>query len=193
MRTRAIAGWSSVAAALLVAAVSAWGQYETRSGGRSLLADRLGHPWLLGLAALALVFLAGVLLGDAVARRFSAGGLLLALVLCGLAVPGTFFGGNPHTEVVRTAAPGGADRVLTVVHRGPPSTETEVQEWVVQVESGSGWAGRRWTLLDADGVWPGAGAFTSARWTGPDRLAVVTDTEVKVYDFSGGAPVLVPA
>jgi len=58
------------------------------------------------------------------------------------------------------------------------------------VENGSGWSGRRWTLLTAVGRFPGDGAFTEAHWNGPDRVTVSTDLGSRTYDLSGGTPVL---
>ncbi|GLW54053.1 hypothetical protein [Kitasatospora phosalacinea] len=129
-------------------------------------------------------------------KSAKAGLALLAALAVSVGAMGLLIGEEPvryPEERTRSAAPGGADRVLTVIRHGTTTTETESQVWEVQVENGSGWSGRRWTLLTAVGRFPGGGAFTGAHWSGPDRVTVSTDLATEVYDFSGGTPVLLPS
>ncbi|GLW54054.1 hypothetical protein [Kitasatospora phosalacinea] len=50
MKVRTIAGWGCAGLALLAEAALAWGDHETRSGGRTVVADTLGRAdWLGGV------------------------------------------------------------------------------------------------------------------------------------------------
>ncbi|MFB7948969.1 hypothetical protein ACFC6L_29100 [Kitasatospora phosalacinea] len=195
MKVRTIAGWGCAGLALLAEAALAWGDHETRSGGRAVVADTLGRADWLGGVVLLGALAAGLLLGNRLVRKLAKAGLVLLTagsVLLGalvLVLIGAESVDHPERKT-RTAAPGGADRVLTVIRHRTNTTETEMQVWDVQVEDGSGWSGRRWTLLTVHGKFEGEGAFTEAHWNGPDRVTVSTDLESRTYDFSGGAPVL---
>ncbi|MFF4341535.1 hypothetical protein ACFY00_16565 [Kitasatospora sp. NPDC001540] len=194
MKVRTIAGWGCAGFAVLAEAAALWGRHETRSGGRTVLADTLGRVGWLGVLALPAVLLTCLLLGNRQGRQLAKAGLALcaAVAVC-LGAVVLLMSEAPvdsPVERTRTAAPGGADRVLTVIHRGASTDETESQVWEVQVENGSGWSRRRWTLLTVAGASEGGGAFTGAHWDGPDRVTVSTDLGSRTYDFSGGTPVL---
>ncbi|MFD8482750.1 hypothetical protein [Kitasatospora sp. NPDC059673] len=187
-------GWLGglfAAGGVLAVAAAWWGMWEGRSGGRMAVADLLDRPVVLGLTALAL-FLAA----SAVLRR--SGRWAVALVGIGMlavpaCAPALFHGGRDRTVAHREAAPGGADRVLRVLHQGGFGMEAESQGWYVELEDGSGWSARRWLVYGQDGKWAGEGLFAAAGWDGPDRIVVTTDTGTRVYDVSGGAPVLLSA
>ncbi|MFK0195722.1 hypothetical protein [Kitasatospora sp. NPDC090308] len=197
MDVRSIAGWGCAGVALLAAGAMVWGDRETRSGGWMVVADSLGRADWLGVVLLLAALVAGLLLGSRAVRQLARAGLVPAAalsVLLGTVV--LLMGEDPVSypeRKVRTAAPGRADRVLTVIHHGTNTTETRAQVRDVQVETGSGWSGRRWTLLTVVGEFEGGGALTAADWNGPDRVTVATDLEARVYDFSTGRPVPVPA
>ncbi|MFJ5921903.1 hypothetical protein ACIQF6_04740 [Kitasatospora sp. NPDC092948] len=194
MSVRSTAGWLCAGTAALTAGAAGWGEHETRSGGRMALADTLGRAHLgLYLAAVILALVAGILLGSTHTRTLSTIGLGSVVALSGLFFLLVFVASDiaPFPpKVERSAAPGGADRTMVVVfHFG--TGEAETQTWEVQVEDGSGWSGRRWTVFTAAGKWPGEGLFKSASWTGPDRITVTTDIDSRIFDLSGDRPVLV--
>ncbi|MFD7643333.1 hypothetical protein ACFV4P_22075 [Kitasatospora sp. NPDC059795] len=177
-RCLAAVGGLAVAAAL-------WGVRERREGGRSAVADAFSHPSLLCLAAAGLFLVAvGLVRGRGSVPVLFVGTIAALVLAAGLA------GGPDHRVTKREAAPDGADRALRVLRKGELGMEAESQGWFVQVENGSGWSARRWTVFSEVGKWEGEGVLTSATWDGPDRIVVTTDADVQVYDVSGGAPVL---
>ncbi|MGW4381643.1 hypothetical protein [Kitasatospora sp. NPDC004531] len=179
------------AGGVLAAAAAWWGVWEGRSGGRTAVADLLGRPVTLCLAAAALFLAASAALRRSGSDRAGWPVTLVRVGMLGVlaCAPALFHGGPDRTVAHREAAPGGAERVLRVLHQGI-GLETESQGWSVEVEDGSGWSARRWQVYAQAGKWPGDGLFTAATWDGPDRIVVTTDADVQVYDVSGGAPVL---
>ncbi|GAA4872758.1 hypothetical protein [Kitasatospora terrestris] len=188
MTRRWIAGRIVGGAAAVPLALLAVGWWHTRPGGRVLVADTLYRP--LVAVALALVAIGRCVAEEHRGRR--AGMLVLTWVAGAVLGFGAWAAGvfGEPTQVTRTAAPGGVGRTLVVVHHGNLGAETEAQSWEVLVESGSGWSARRWTVFEMPEQFPGDGAFTSARWTGPDEITVTTDRGVRVFgvDPRSGRP-----
>ncbi|GAA4872765.1 hypothetical protein [Kitasatospora terrestris] len=175
-RTVSRAFGAAVAVPLALLAVGWW---HSRPGGRVLVAQTLDRPLVLLPVALLLAAVACCFVED---RGNRAVGLFLTWVAGAVLVLGAW-GASAFAEpttVTREAAPGGADRTLVVVHHGSPGAEAEAQSWEIQVESGSGWSARRWTVLELPGRSPGGGLSATARWTGPERFTVTTDRGVRL-------------
>ncbi|WP_030267038.1 hypothetical protein [Streptomyces sp. NRRL B-24484] len=111
---------------------------------------------------------------------------LVALILGG--VPIAFLAlalGGSGTPVDRTARPGHPDHVLTVTNKAFSIDPV----YHVELMTGSGWSARHWDL----GVWDerdGRGWFQKAEWSGPDRITVTAEREVRVItvDPATGRP-----
>ncbi|MFF0297892.1 hypothetical protein ACFYST_30990 [Kitasatospora sp. NPDC004614] len=177
------------AGGVLAVAAAWWGTWEGRSGGRMAVAELLGRPVTLCLTAVALFLAAVAVLGRS-GGRWPVTLLWVGMLGALACAPALFHGGPDHRVTKREAAPDGADRALRVLRLGELGMEAESQGWFVQVENGSGWSARRWTVFSEVGKWQGEGVLEAASWDGPDRIVVTTDADVRVYDISGGAPVL---
>ncbi|MGW4892282.1 hypothetical protein ACWEQL_08440 [Kitasatospora sp. NPDC004240] len=111
--------------------------------------------------------------------------VLVALLLVGLpfALMSAVTGSGDGRPVSRRVSPDRPDRVLSV---------TDVAFSIdpvyrVRLVSGSGWSARHWDLGEWDGD-NGHGVFEKAEWSGPDRITLTTDKEIRVYavDPDGG-------
>ncbi|MER7844080.1 hypothetical protein ABTZ03_09020 [Kitasatospora sp. NPDC096077] len=166
------------------------GQWESRSGGRMLVADLLNRPELLLGAALA-ALIAAAWLGDrrtalrtaTRAVTVTAGVVFLIGVLAAHKV-------SAAETRSREDAPAGAQRALVVVHRSYDSGPQAGEHWQVLLESGQGWSARRWLLADVGGA-PEDARLVEARWTGRTQITVVTDSYRRVFnlDQDSGEPV----
>ncbi|MER7585272.1 hypothetical protein [Kitasatospora sp. NPDC097691] len=167
------------------------GQWESRSGGRMLVADLLNRPELLLGAALA-ALIAAAWLGDlrAAALRtatrtvtVTAGVVFLLGVLAAHKV-------SAAETRSRETAPAGAERSLVVVHRSYATGSAPGEHWQVLLESGDGWEARRWSLADIGGS-PDDVRLVDASWTGREQITVVTDSYRRVFnlDQDSGEPV----
>lgn len=166
------------------------GQWESRSGGRMLVADLLNRPEpLLGGALAALI--AAAWLGDSrpavrTATRtvtVTAGVVFLIGVLAAHKV-------SAAETRSREDAPAGAEHALIVVHRSYAAGSAAGEHWQVLLESGAGWSARRWSLADI-GRGPGDARLVTANWTGRSQITVVTDSYRRVFnlDQDSGEPV----
>ncbi|MEV7782404.1 hypothetical protein [Kitasatospora sp. NPDC088351] len=177
-------------AGLLSVVLYTEGQWESRSGGRMLVADLLNRPEPLLGSALAALITAAWLGGRRTAARTAVRAVAVtAGVLFLIGVLAVHVSAADETRS-RQDAPTRPERTLVVVHRSYGS-ETEANSWQILLETGSGWSGRRWSLGTVDGRFPGEGAFLAATWTGPDQVTVVTDTHRRVFnvDPDTGEPV----
>ncbi|MFJ8623977.1 hypothetical protein ACIRD3_14160 [Kitasatospora sp. NPDC093550] len=167
------------------------GQWESRSGGRMLVADLLNRPELLLGAALA-ALIAAAWLGDlrAAALRtatrtvtVTAGVVFLLGVLAAHKV-------SAAETRSRETAPAGAERSLVVVHRSYADGPAPDERWQVFLEAGEGWEARRWSLADIGGG-PDDTRLVEASWTGRSQITVVTDSYRRVFnlDQDSGEPV----
>ncbi|MGW2395250.1 hypothetical protein ACWCYY_01680 [Kitasatospora sp. NPDC001664] len=156
---------------LLALAAYAWGVYEDRSGGRTMVAVALFRPLIVGGAGLAFLVVA-------VAARGRGGrtvaGLLAACALLYAAGALALQGALPQRQVTgRQPRPGVPGHVLVVTHVGNPGSEAESQSWELVLHTGSGWSERHWRVADV----PESGrdgAFVSAAWADRGHLAVTT-------------------
>ncbi|PBC76408.1 hypothetical protein BX265_1124 [Streptomyces sp. TLI_235] len=163
---------------LLVAGYAA-GVWSDRSGGRVRVSELLDRPVpMLGAAAVLLVvalFLAPHRPGRGL---FTAPVVLVTGILVLRVLIGALDTAEPprqHT-VLTVAAPGRADRLLSVVrHAVGPC-------WSVEVETGAGWSARRW-LLGVFEHGPAAGGPVDGRWDGPDRVVVRAADGEHVFDL----------
>lgn len=166
------------------------GQWESRSGGRMLVADLLNQPELLLGAALA-ALIAAAWLGDrrTAVRTATRAVTVTAGVVFVLGVLAAHKVSAAETRS-REDAPAGAERALVVVHRSYDSGEQAGDHWQVLVESGEGWSARRWLLADVGGG-PDGARLVEASWTGAAQVTVVTDSYRRVFnlDQDSGEPV----
>ncbi|MEV7770944.1 hypothetical protein [Kitasatospora sp. NPDC086791] len=167
------------------------GRWESRSGGRLVVADALNRPVPM-IGATAVLLLAAVCVRrrwDAVGRAAAGIGALVLVGVSGLLLVRSVVG--PETcQETRTSSPARADRVLVVAHYGDPGAEAETRHRTVSLVSGSGLSARRWHLLDlAEGA-PGHGAFVSADWTDDGHVRITTDTGFRAFaiDPATGEP-----
>ncbi|MFJ4186539.1 hypothetical protein [Kitasatospora sp. NPDC089509] len=166
------------------------GQWESRSGGRMLVADLLNRPELLLGAALA-ALIAAAWLGDrrTALRTATRAVTVTAGVVFLLGVLAAHKVSAAETRS-REDAPAGAQRALVVVHRSYDSGPQAGEHWQVLLESGQGWSARRWLLADVGGA-PEDARLVEARWTGRTQITVVTDSYRRVFnlDQDSGEPV----
>ncbi|MGW3041308.1 hypothetical protein ACWC9T_15010 [Kitasatospora sp. NPDC001159] len=166
------------------------GQWESRSGGRMLVADLLNRPELLLGSALA-ALIAAAWLGDrrTAVRTATRAVTVTAGVVFVLGVLTAHKVSAAETRS-REDAPAGAERTLVVVHRSYASGEHAGDHWQVLLESGEGWSARRWLLADVGGN-PDEARLVEASWTGRAQVTVVTDSYRRVFnlDQDSGEPV----
>ncbi|MEV7602035.1 hypothetical protein AB0O91_32175 [Kitasatospora sp. NPDC089797] len=166
------------------------GQWESRSGGRMLVADLLNRPELLLGAALA-ALIAAAWLGDrrTALRTATRAVTVTAGVVFLLGVLAAHKVSAAETRS-REIAPAGAPRALVVVHRSYDSGPQAGEHWQVLLESGQGWSARRWLLADVGGA-PEDARLVEASWTGRTQITVVTDSYRRVFnlDQDSGEPV----
>ncbi|MFE4520360.1 hypothetical protein ACFRMQ_40130 [Kitasatospora sp. NPDC056783] len=166
------------------------GQWESRSGGRMLVADLLNRPEpLLGGALAALI--AAAWLGDlrTAVRTATRTVTVTAGVVFLLGVLSAHKVSAAETRS-REDAPAGAESVLVVVHRSYATGPGAGEHWQVLLESGAGWSARRWSLADVGGG-PDDARLVEASWTGRSQVTVVTDSYRRVFnlDQDSGEPV----
>ncbi|MFI6154616.1 hypothetical protein ACIBCA_18235 [Kitasatospora sp. NPDC051170] len=166
------------------------GQWESRSGGRMLVADLLNRPGLMLGSALA-ALIAAAWLGD---RRTALRTATRAVTVTAGVV---FVLGAVSVNKVQAAetrsreeAPAAQQRTLVVVHRSYPDGPHAGEHWQVLLEAGEGWSARRWSLAEVGGGEQEARLVT-ARWTGREQITVVTDSYQRVFnlDQDTGEPV----
>ncbi|MFJ8472649.1 hypothetical protein [Kitasatospora sp. NPDC094011] len=166
------------------------GQWESRSGGRMLVADLLNRPELLLGAALA-ALIAAAWLGDrrTALRTATRAVTVTAGVVFLLGVLAAHKVSAAETRS-REDAPAGAQRAVVVVHRSYDSGPQAGEHWQVLLESGQGWSARRWLLADVGGA-PEDARLVEASWTGRTQITVVTDSYRRVFnlDQDSGEPV----
>ncbi|MBO1416109.1 hypothetical protein [Streptomyces sp. FH025] len=166
------------------------GQWESRSGGRMLVADLLNQPELLLGAALA-AMIAAAWLGDrrTAVRTATRAVTVTAGVVFVLGVLTAHKVSAAETRS-REVAPAGAERTLVVVHRAYASGTVPGEHWQVLLESGEGWSARRWLLADIGGG-PDDPHLIEATWSGRTQITVVTDSYRRVFDLDqdNGEPV----
>ncbi|MEV7179547.1 hypothetical protein [Kitasatospora sp. NPDC093679] len=164
------------------------GVQASHSGGPVEAERRFDRPVLLVGAAVVLT-VAPVVVGFEFRTRWSRIGCAAApvgLVLVG--TPVVFLAvtlGGDGRPVDRNAHPGHPDRVLAVTDIAFSIDPT----YRVELLTGSGRSARH----REPGVWDerhGRGSFTSAEWSGPDRITVTTEKEVAVFtpDPATGRP-----
>ncbi|WP_030230791.1 hypothetical protein [Streptomyces sp. NRRL S-350] len=167
------------------------GQWESRSGGRMLVADLLNRPELLLGAALAALIAAAWLsdLRAAALRTATRAVTVTAGVVFLLGVVAAHKVSAAETRS-RETAPAGAELALVVVHRSYAAGPAPTEQWQVLLESGEGWSARRWSLADI-GVGPDDTRLVQASWTGREQITVVTDSYRRVFnlDQDSGEPV----
>lgn len=164
--------------ALAVALVAAAALGSARPGG-FVVFDQLARPFLFGVAALALLAVAGWLtVRERVSRAVLTG--LLAVVALGWAGLGLLAEGmrTELTELSRHASPDG-DREVRVL-RGSNMIDPT---WELRVRSGSGLAAREWDLgcVNSD-----QHTFTRVEWTGRDGLRVWLSVGSVTVTLDGG-------
>ncbi|MER7755928.1 hypothetical protein [Kitasatospora sp. NPDC097643] len=184
VRLLAVAG---VAAVLLYTE----GQWESRSGGRMLVADLFNRPEpLLGAALAALI--AAAWLGDrrTAVRQATRAVTVTAAVVFLLGVLAAHKVSAAETRS-RETAPARPERALVVVHRAYDAGPEPGERWQVLLESGEGWSARRWTLADIGPGDPDDSLLVEASWTERDRITVVTDAHRRVFviDQDTGEPI----
>ncbi|MEU8927207.1 hypothetical protein AB0D10_40880 [Kitasatospora sp. NPDC048545] len=167
------------------------GQWESRSGGRMLVADLLNRPeLLLGAALTALI--AAAWLGDLRAAALRTATRSVTVTAGVVFLLGALAAHKVSAAETRSreAAPAGAERALVVVHRSYPAGPTPGEHWQVLLESGDGWEARRWALADIGGG-PDDARLVEASWTGREQITVVTDSYRRVFnlDQDSGEPV----
>ncbi|MFD5437330.1 hypothetical protein ACFWJ4_34920 [Kitasatospora sp. NPDC127067] len=166
------------------------GQWESRSGGRMLVADLFNRPELLLGGALA-ALIAAAWLGDlrAAVRTATRTVTVTAGVVFLLGVVAAHKVSAAETRS-REDAPAGAERALVVVHRSYATGPESGEHWQVLLESGEGWSARRWSLADV-GRDRGDARLVEASWTGREQITVVTDSYRRVFnlDQDSGEPV----
>ncbi|WP_316527699.1 hypothetical protein [Kitasatospora brasiliensis] len=166
------------------------GQWESRSGGRMLVADLLNRPELLLGAALA-ALIAAAWLGDlrTAVRTATRAVTVTAGVVFLLGVLSAHKVSAAETRS-REDAPAGAENALVVVHRSYATGRGAGEHWQVLLESGEGWSARRWALADVGGG-PDDARLLGASWTGRSQITVVTDSYRRVFnlDQDSGEPV----
>ncbi|MGW7584865.1 hypothetical protein ACWGKU_09075 [Kitasatospora sp. NPDC054768] len=166
------------------------GQWESRSGGRMLVADLFNRPELLLGGALA-ALIAAAWLGDlrAAVRTATRTVTVTAGVVFLLGVVAAHKVSAAETRS-REDAPAGAERALVVVHRSYATGPESGEHWQVLLESGEGWSARRWSLADV-GRDQGDARLVEASWTGREQITVVTDSYRRVFnlDQDSGEPV----
>ncbi|MEU3574575.1 hypothetical protein AB0E96_40150 [Kitasatospora sp. NPDC036755] len=166
------------------------GQWESRSGGRMLVADLLNRPELLLGGALA-ALIAAAWLGDlrAAVRTATRTVTVTAGVVFLLGVLAAHKVSAAETRS-REDAPAGAECALVVVHRSYATGPGTDERWQVLLESGEGWSARRWSLADIGGS-RGDARLVTASWTGRSQITVVTDSYRRVFnlDQDSGEPV----
>ncbi|MGW7445546.1 hypothetical protein [Kitasatospora sp. NPDC054795] len=178
------------ATALLPPAVGVVGWFESRSGGRAVVADALNRPVLLVGAAAVLLLAARLVRGrrDTVGGVATAVGVLGLLFAVGASVLGSFQ--EPVRSDIRTSSPGRTDHVLTVVNRG--YSEQESNTFHIALETGTGLSARRWHVLTVRQAFPGHGEFVSAQWSDAGHVRITTDAGYRVFtvDPATGEPTL---
>ncbi|MBV6700528.1 hypothetical protein [Kitasatospora aureofaciens] len=180
LRTRRVLvrvlGGAGLAAVLLYTE----GQWESRSGGRMLVADLLNRPELLLGAALAAMIAAAWLADRRTAVRTATRAVTVtAGVVFLLGVLAVHKVSAAETRS-RETAPARPERALVVVHRLYEAGPEPGEHWQVLLETGTGWSARRWTLADVGGG-PDDGRLVRASWTGRDRITIVTDAYQRVF------------
>ncbi|MEW1910072.1 hypothetical protein AB0442_16715 [Kitasatospora sp. NPDC085895] len=185
-RRRITRGLRGLALAALLAYLP--GVQASHSGGLVEAERWFDHPVLLVGAAVVLT-VASVVVEFEFRTRWSQIGCaaaLAALVLVG--TPIVFLAvtlGGDGRPVDRKVHPGHPDRVPAVTDIAFSIDPT----YRVELLTGSGWSARHWE----PGVWDerdGRGFFTSAEWSGPDRITVTTEKEIAVFtlDPATGRP-----
>ncbi|MFJ9697636.1 hypothetical protein [Kitasatospora sp. NPDC101183] len=166
------------------------GQWESRSGGRMLVADLLNRPGLMLGSALA-ALIAAAWLGDRrtalrTATRAVTVTAGVVFVLGALAVHKV----SAAETRSREDAPASQQRTLVVVHRSYPDGPHAGEHWQVLLEEGQGWSARRWSLADVGGG-PDDARLVTARWSGREQITVITDSYQRVFnlDQDSGEPV----
>ncbi|MGW7449719.1 hypothetical protein [Kitasatospora sp. NPDC054795] len=166
------------------------GQWESRSGGRMLVADLFNRPELLLGGALA-ALIAAAWLGNlrAAVRTATRTVTVTAGVVFLLGVVAAHKVSAAETRS-REDAPAGAERALVVVHRSYATGPESGDHWQVLLESGEGWSARRWSLADV-GRDQSDARLVEASWTGREQITVVTDSYRRVFnlDQDSGEPV----
>ncbi|MFI5530939.1 hypothetical protein ACIA8O_20610 [Kitasatospora sp. NPDC051853] len=161
-----------VLAGLLALAAYAWGVYEDRPGGRTMVAVALFRPLIVGGAGLA--FLAVTAAARSRNGRTVAG-LVAACTLLYAVGALVLQGAVPQQRVTsRQPRPGVPGHVLVVTQVGNPGSEIESQSWKLNLHTGSGWSERHWWVaeLPASGR---DGTFASATWADRGHVLVTTD------------------
>ncbi|MFJ8042084.1 hypothetical protein ACIRBX_16435 [Kitasatospora sp. NPDC096147] len=156
---------------LLALAAYAWGVYEDRSGGRTLVAVALFRPLIVGGAGL-------VLLAVAVAARTRTGrvaaGLLTACTLLYATGALVLQDGFQRQVTSRQPRPGAPGDVLTVTYVGNAGTESELRSHELTLRTGSGWGERHWSVATLPEIAPDGGTFKSAVWADRGHVLVTT-------------------
>lgn len=166
------------------------GQWESRSGGRMLVADLLNRPGLMLGSALAALIAAAWLGERRTALRTATRAVTVTagvvFVLGAVAVHKV----SAAETRSREEAPAAQQRALVVVHRSYPQGPHAGEHWQVLLETGSGWSARRWSLAEVGGGAQDA-RLVAARWSGRERITVVTDSYQRVFtlDQDSGEPV----
>ncbi|KJS53600.1 hypothetical protein VM98_24325 [Streptomyces rubellomurinus subsp. indigoferus] len=166
------------------------GQWESRSGGRMLVADLLNQPELLLGSALA-ALIAAAWLGDrrTAVRQATRAVTVTAGVVFLLGVLTAHKVSAAETRS-REDAPAVPARTLVVVHREFPAGPGGGERWQVLLEAGEGWSARRWSLAEIGGG-PDGSRLVTASWTDRDQITVVTDSYRRVFnlDQDSGEPI----
>ncbi|MET8542347.1 hypothetical protein ABZW03_17065 [Kitasatospora sp. NPDC004799] len=183
--------WCLRGAALAAFLVYLPGYFSSRQGGLVEVERWLNHPVLLLGTAVALAVASAVAQFEFRTRwaQIGCAAVLSPLLVIGAAVGGLawFFGGDGRL-VDRKPDPSRADHVLSVTDIAFSIDPV----YRVELLTGSGWSARHWGL----GTWDEDDGFVRADWSGPGRITVTLQKEVKVFtveeDGTLGEPSVTP-
>ncbi|MFE7526572.1 hypothetical protein ACFU7Y_12685 [Kitasatospora sp. NPDC057542] len=176
-----------------LAALSAYlvGRHASRSGGLVELELWFHRPVLLVGSAVVLVLISLLVELEFRTPESQIGlvGGLVALVFLGVPVAlSTLVAEDSGVRTAREAAPGHPDRVLVFTN----VADSIDPVYRVELLTGSGWSARHWSL----GTWGQGERLVRAEWSGPGRITVTSEKEIRVFtvgeDGTLGDPSVTP-
>ncbi len=189
-RRRQVVWWLR-GAALAAFLVYLPGYVSSRQGGLVEVERWLNHPVLLLGTAITLAVAAAVAQIEFRTRwaQIGCAAVLSPLLVIGAAIGALayVFGGDGR-QVDRTPDPNRSDHVLSVTDIAFSIDPV----YRVELLTGSGWSARHWSL----GTWEEHDGFVKAEWSGPGRITVTSEKEIRVFtvdeDGTLGAPSVTP-
>ncbi|MFJ6622231.1 hypothetical protein ACIQOW_32205 [Kitasatospora sp. NPDC091335] len=183
--------WWLRGAALAAFLVYLPGYLSSQQGGLVKVERWLNHPVLLLGTAVTLAVASAVAQFEFRTRwaQIGCAAVLSPLLVVGAAVGALayVFGGDGRLVDSRPE-PNRADHVLNITDLAFSIDPV----YRVELVSGTGWSARHWSL----GTWGEEEGFLRAEWTGPGRITVTLEHEVRVYtvdeDGTLGGPSVTP-